>query len=136
MTSILKGTGLILSILLLSCNVTQQGAGSRSKPLAFITPPEGMKTIPAAYINDLVPISWKGGPEGNVAISLIDWCNWTVFRGINPAVPNTGLYNWRVPEDLPCGIYNIYITETGQAPTDWRYSVPIAILKKEPGTKK
>lgn len=130
-----RATPAALLLILASCSTNKRNTIAHHTPIHFVKPGKGQKAIPAAYISETVPITWKGGPAGNVAISLIDCCSTSDYRGINPSVHNSGSYNWTVPVDLPSGLYTIYITETGTPSSGWNYSVPIAILRKDPDAR-
>jgi len=123
-----------LLVLLFSCGTKQIAGTADHNTRHYIRPVEGKKAIQAYYVNEVVPITWKGGPSGNVAISLVDCCNYETYRGITLSVANSGNYSWKVPQDLPSGIYTIYITETGTPSSGWNYHVPLAIVNKDPLT--
>lgn len=96
----------------------------------FITPTQGMNTIPCWMVGNPVTIKWSGGPSGPVTISLINWWAWAVQSVLTPSTPNNGAFNWTVPKGLQTGIYCVYIQNVppaGGSPTQWHYSSLFAI---------
>ncbi len=96
---------------------------------SFVTPSAGMPTLPYWVRGTTVTVKWTiGGYSGPVLLNLVDYCAWKVCASITASTPNSGSYSWKIPSDLACGLYQVYVQNVG-TPKIWCYSATFAITK-------
>ena len=90
-----------------------------------LTSPMSGQLTPSQTVN----ITWTGGdPTGPVRISLITVSPFKVYTVLTDTAPNTGLYTWTIPNNIPNNFYQFYVqSNRGKPGSTWSYGGKISI---------